>query len=80
MKTYLRYIPTKTFGIIASTQCNDVLLDPKDKLAITANVQDVGVFNLRQANKVMDVVMVTGRGQGMHCWPVVESLYACVWL
>jgi U3 small nucleolar RNA-associated protein 12 len=52
MKTYLRYIPTDSFGIIVSPQCPDLLTDASGKLAITAALQDVCVFNLRQGSKV----------------------------
>ncbi|KAG5188489.1 WD40-repeat-containing domain protein [Tribonema minus] len=47
MKTYLRYVLHDTFGVIASTQSNAVF-DKTGNLAITAALQEVAVWNLRQ--------------------------------
>ena len=59
MKAYLRYVPTEAFGVIASPQCTDVLVDPSGKLAITAALQDVCAFNLRLASKVNHILVKT---------------------
>ena len=50
--TYLRYIPTSSMGIINSTQCQDILLDPSGKLAITATLNQVGVFNIKLNSQI----------------------------
>lgn len=55
MKSYLRYAPSKTIGVIASPQCN-VIYDDSGNLAITGSVQDVNVWNLRQSNQVFKVM------------------------
>lgn len=53
MKAYLRYVPTTTFGVVASSaQCTDVLLDAKGKRAVTACLEEACVFDLRQGAKV----------------------------
>lgn len=53
MKAYLRYVPTTTFGVVASSaQCTDVLLDGKGKRAIAACLEEACVFDLRQGAKV----------------------------
>lgn len=51
MKSYLRYEPKKCFGVITSPQCN-VIYDCSGNLAITGSLQDVAVFNIRQATQV----------------------------
>ncbi|CAM9911372.1 unnamed protein product, partial [Phaeothamnion confervicola] len=51
MKTYLRYVLKDTFGVIASTQSN-AIFDDTGNLAITAALQDVAVWNLRQGSLV----------------------------
>lgn len=51
MKSYLRYEPKETFGIIASPQAN-VIYDFSGHLAITSSVRNVTVWNLRQASQV----------------------------
>ena len=53
MKAYLRYVPTTTFGVVASSsQCTDVLLDGKGKRATTACLEEACTFDLRQGSKV----------------------------
>ncbi|GAB5035806.1 wd repeat-containing protein 3 [Nannochloropsis oceanica] len=47
MKVYLRFVPTTTFGVVASPTCTDLLLDPSGKLALTAALENVAVLNLR---------------------------------
>lgn len=51
MKSYLRFEPKKSFGVISSPQCN-VIYDFTGNLAFTGAVQDVCVWNLRQASQV----------------------------
>jgi len=51
MKSYLRYEPKKTFGVISAPQCN-VIYDFSGNLALTGGVQDVCVWNLRQASQI----------------------------
>jgi U3 small nucleolar RNA-associated protein 12 len=51
MKSYLRYEPKETFGVIASPQSN-VIFDFSGQLAITGAVRSVSVWNLRQASHV----------------------------
>ena len=48
MKSYLRYEPSRSFGLISSPQCNSVLYDFSGNLAISGALQDVIVWNLRQ--------------------------------
>lgn len=53
MKAYLRYVPTTTFGVVASSaQCTDVLLDGKGKRAIAACLEEACAFDLRLGAKV----------------------------
>ena len=49
MKSYLRYEPKKVFGVIASPQCN-VVYDCSGNLAITGTLQEISLWNLRQAS------------------------------
>jgi len=56
MKSYLRFEPKATFGIISSPQCN-VVYDFTGNLAITGAVQDVNVWNLRQASQVWQIFL-----------------------
>ena len=57
MKSYLRYVPTESFGVIASSQCTDLLIDGTGKVAITPSLEDVCAFNLRQATNVCDQML-----------------------
>ena len=52
MKSYLRFEPTKTFGIITSPQCNTAVFDWSGNLALCGALQDVLVWNLRQSSCV----------------------------
>ena len=52
MKSYLRYEPKKSYGVIASPQCN-VTYDCSGNLAISGALQEISLWNLRQANQVM---------------------------
>lgn len=56
MKSYLRYEPKKSFGVIASPQCN-ITYDCSGNLAITGALQEISVWNLRQANQVSFYIM-----------------------
>jgi U3 small nucleolar RNA-associated protein 12 len=58
MKSYLRFEPKKTFGVISSPQCN-VVYDFSGNLAISAALQDVTVWNLRQALQVRPTEIVS---------------------
>ncbi len=51
----MRYEPGNAFGVIASPSCN-IAYDFSGNLAITGGVQDAGVWNLRQAQKVTTFV------------------------
>ncbi len=51
MKSYYRYVPGQTIGVINSPDSN-VVYDFTGKLAFTGGVQTVGVWNLRQASQV----------------------------
>lgn len=55
MKSYLRYEPRKSFGVIASPTCN-IVYDFSGNLALTGGAQNVGVWNLRQATQVATLV------------------------
>ena len=57
MKSYLRYEPKKSFGVIASPQCN-ITYDCSGNLAITGALQEISVWNLRQANQVSLSIML----------------------
>ena len=52
MKSYLRFEPKDTIGVIASPKCN-AIFDFSGNLAISGGVQDVGLWNLRQATQVL---------------------------
>lgn len=52
IKSYYRYSPDKTVGVITSPECN-VVFDYTGKLAFTGALQNVGVWNIRQANQVI---------------------------
>ena len=54
MKSYLRYEPKHQFGVITSPQCN-VQYDYTGNLAFTGAIQDVCVWNLRQASLVGNI-------------------------
>jgi U3 small nucleolar RNA-associated protein 12 len=58
MKSYLRYEPAETFGIIASPQSN-IVYDFSGHLALTASVHDVAVWNVRQASQVKYISLLT---------------------
>lgn len=51
MKSYLRYEPGKVMGIITSPSSN-VAYDCSGNLAVTAGVQDVNIWNLRQGQQI----------------------------
>jgi U3 small nucleolar RNA-associated protein 12 len=51
MKSYLRYEPKKSFGVIASPQCN-VTYDCSGNLAITGALQEICIWNIRQASQI----------------------------
>jgi U3 small nucleolar RNA-associated protein 12 len=55
MKSYLRYEPRKAFGVITSPQCN-VTYDCSGNLAITGALQEICLWNLRQASQVCDEI------------------------
>jgi hypothetical protein len=48
MKSYFRYVPDHTLGVITSPDSN-AIFDSTGKLAFTGNIQGIGVWNLRQA-------------------------------
>jgi hypothetical protein len=54
MKSYFRYVPYETIGIIASPDCN-AIFDHTGKLAFTGGVQGINVWNLRQASLVSHI-------------------------
>jgi hypothetical protein len=51
MKSYYRYVPDQSLGVISSPDCN-AIFDSTGKLAFTGNIQKVAVWNLRQASLV----------------------------
>jgi hypothetical protein len=51
MKSYYRYAPTQTVGVINAPEAN-VAFDFTGKLAFTGGLQNVSVWNLRQASQV----------------------------
>jgi len=55
MKSYLRYEPDKTFGIISSPQAN-AIFDFSGHLAVTGVVRDVSVWNLRHGSNVNPIL------------------------
>ena len=64
-KTYLRYVLAETFGVIASTASNAVF-EATGGLAITAALQNVALWNLRQGTCVRTMKPegeVSGRSQ-----------------
>ena len=58
MKSYARFEPVKSFGVIASPQCN-AIYDFSGNLAISASVQDICVWNIRQAAQVRFLFLVS---------------------
>lgn len=52
MKSYLRYEPSRTFGVISSPQCNAAVYDWSGNLAVCGALQDVLVWNLRQSSQI----------------------------
>ncbi len=66
MKSYLRYEPNKVFGVISSPTCN-VEFDFSGNLALTGGVQDVGVWNLRQATKVTTLTDPSSHNNYPYC-------------
>lgn len=57
MKSYLRYEPSKSFGVIAAPQCN-IMYDFSGNLAITGALQNICVWNLRQASQVAKIMII----------------------
>jgi hypothetical protein len=51
MKSYYRYEPERALGVITASDCN-AIFDSTGKLAFTGSLQNVGVWNLRQASQV----------------------------
>lgn len=51
MKSYLRYGPRKTFGVIASPNCN-IAFDSSGQLVFTGGIQECNVWNLRQTSLI----------------------------
>ncbi|CEG41706.1 WD40-repeat-containing subunit of the 18S rRNA processing complex [Plasmopara halstedii] len=63
VKSYLRYERACSFGVIASVEGN-VIYDSSGRLAISPALQDVAVWNIRQGNKVRDLLAPeSGGGQ-----------------
>ncbi|TDH66408.1 hypothetical protein CCR75_008803 [Bremia lactucae] len=63
VKAYLRYERACSFGVIASVEGN-VIYDSSGRLAISPALQDVAVWNIRQGNKVRELLAPeTGSGQ-----------------
>jgi U3 small nucleolar RNA-associated protein 12 len=63
VKSYLRYERASSFGVISSLEGN-VLFDTSGRLAIAPALQDVTVWNVRQGNKVRDLLAPeSGGGQ-----------------
>ena len=51
VKTYQRYLPKSCFGVIASPQCNSILVED-GKLAITGAQESVLVWNIKTGTLV----------------------------
>ncbi|UIZ24004.1 hypothetical protein KXD40_008169 [Peronospora effusa] len=63
VKSYLRYERSCSFGVIASIEGN-VIYDASGRFAIAPALQDVAVWNVRQGNKVRDLLAPeSGGGQ-----------------
>ncbi|KAG2527440.1 hypothetical protein JM18_003860 [Phytophthora kernoviae] len=63
VKSYLRYERSCSFGVIASLEGN-VIYDSTGRFAIAPALQDVAVWNVRQGNKVRDLLAPeSGGGQ-----------------
>ncbi|KAK1942112.1 WD repeat-containing protein 3 [Phytophthora citrophthora] len=63
VKSYLRYERACSFGVIASLEGN-VIYDATGRFAIAPALQDVAVWNVRQGNKVRDLLAPeSGGGQ-----------------
>ncbi|KAE8908437.1 WD repeat-containing protein 3 [Phytophthora fragariae] len=63
VKSYLRYERAYSFGVIASLEGN-VIYDSSGRFAIAPALQDVAVWNVRQGNKVRDLLAPeSGGGQ-----------------
>ncbi|KAF4029940.1 Dip2/Utp12 Family [Phytophthora infestans] len=63
VKSYLRYERACSFGVIASVEGN-VIYDASGRFAIAPALQDVAVWNVRQGNKVRDLLAPeSGGGQ-----------------
>ncbi|KAE9032181.1 WD repeat-containing protein 3 [Phytophthora rubi] len=63
VKSYLRYERACSFGVIASLEGN-VIYDSSGRFAIAPALQDVAVWNVRQGNKVRDLLAPeSGGGQ-----------------
>jgi hypothetical protein len=57
MKSYLRYQPEKTFGVITSPNSNTIY-DFSGHLALTGSVRDVTVWNLRHGSNVCSLSLL----------------------
>lgn len=55
MKSYVRYEPTKSFGVIASVQCN-VTYDWSGNIALTGAGDSVSVWNVRQGTQISSLI------------------------
>jgi hypothetical protein len=62
VKTYLRYEQSHSFGVISSSGGN-VVFDRTGKLALTASLEDVCVWNLKQA-----ALVHTLKGDKVEVW------------
>lgn len=51
LKSYLRFEPKESFGVISSPRCN-VAFDPTGNIVYTGANQEICVWNLRQASLV----------------------------
>jgi U3 small nucleolar RNA-associated protein 12 len=56
MKSYLRYEPKTSHGVIASPHSN-IQYDFSGNLAITGTIQDINIWNLRLGNLVLALIL-----------------------
>uniref|UniRef100_A0A7S2WFX4 Small-subunit processome Utp12 domain-containing protein n=1 Tax=Mucochytrium quahogii TaxID=96639 RepID=A0A7S2WFX4_9STRA len=65
-KTYLRYEHTRSFGVVASHECN-VVVDSSGAFALTSGVQDVLVWNLKSGELVARLPVDLGGQNPVNC-------------
>lgn len=64
VKAYLRYVLQETFGVVASPQCNAIFLDAQCRLAASGCLENLSVWNLKQA---LQVTVMKGESASATC-------------